>query len=148
MGMLAPDITTPVRLQLSEAEAKREALGRTLGVVGAVTGVVGAVMVLTANPAIKAALSKGGAVDLTVQPAEAKREALGKSLALIGTAVGVTGSVMTMTANPKLWNKVPLFLRNRPSVVAGVAGVVLAGAVYYLIRAQNQSMMGSRYQAA
>ena len=146
MSWLTPDISTPVRLQLSPEEVKREALGRTMGLVGAVVGVVGAVMIVTANPALKAALTRGAAIDLVVQPAAAKRD-MGKALALIGTAVGVTGSVMTLTSNPKLWNKVPAAIRARPNLAAGVAGLALAGAVY-LIKAQNQSFVGSRYQKA
>lgn len=148
MGFLAPDITSPVKLALSATEAKREAIGRTMGLAGTLVGLVGAVMVLTSNPALRAALGRGGDVDMTVSPAQAKREALGKSLALIGMAVGLSGTALTVTADPKTMARLPAFVQQHPTAVAAGIGVLLAGGAVLLIRAQNQSFVGKRYQAA
>jgi hypothetical protein len=145
MSFFSPDITTPVKLNLTADEAQREALGRTLGLVGTGVGLAGAVMVLMSNPAVKAALAKGAAVDLTVSPEQAKREALGKSLALFGLAVGMTGTTLSMTANPKVWGKMPEMLRSRPMLVTGVLGAALVAGAILMTKAQNKGLVGTRY---
>jgi hypothetical protein len=145
MSFFSPDITGPVKLNLTADEAQREALGRTLGLVGTGVGLAGAVMVLLANPAVKAALAKGKAVDLTITPEQAKREALGKSLALFGLAVGMTGTTLSMTANPKVWGKMPEVLRSRPMLVTGVLGAALLAGAVLMTKAQNRGLVGTRY---
>lgn len=145
MSFFSPDITTPVKLNLTADEAQREALGRTLGLVGTGVGLVGAVMVLLSNPAVKAALAKGKPVDLTVSPEQAKREALGKSLALFGLAVGMTGTTLSMTANPKVWSKMPEALRSRPMLVTGALGTALLAGAILMTKAQNKALVGTRY---
>jgi hypothetical protein len=145
MSFFSPDITAPVKLNLTADEAQREALGRTLGLVGTGVGLAGAIMVLMSNPAVKAALAKGKAVDLTVSPEQAKREALGKSLALFGLAVGMTGTTLSMTANPKVWGKMPEFLRARPMLVTGVLGTALVAGAVLMVKAQNKAFLGTRY---
>lgn len=148
MGFLVPDITEPVRLTLSIDQAKREALGRTMGIAGTITGLVGAAMVLTANPAVAAALKKGTGINLVVAPETAKREALGKALAMIGTAVGLSGTALTMTADPKIVNRMPGFMQRNPGITAAAVGVGLTALAFYLIRAQQNSLLTSRYQKA
>lgn len=51
---LLPDIPQRgVALRMSPAEARTEAIGKALGLVGTTMGAIGTVMALTANPAVK-----------------------------------------------------------------------------------------------
>lgn len=51
---LVPDITSTVQLKMSPEEAKREAIGKTLSLLGTTIGITGTIMALSVNPAIKA----------------------------------------------------------------------------------------------
>jgi len=140
MGLLVPDITKPVRLQLTVSEAKQEALGRTLGLVGAGVGLVGAVMVLSASPAVRAAISSGAGVNLTVPAAQAKREMLGKALAAIGTSVGLFGTVLATMANPKIKAKLPAAVMRNQKMIVGASAVVLAGVAVWMVASGKSSL--------
>lgn len=48
-------MTTPAAYRLTDSETKREALGRGFALVGSLVGVVGTAMLLSVNPAVKAA---------------------------------------------------------------------------------------------
>ncbi len=146
MSWLIPDITKPVKLKLTADDAKREAFGRTLSLTGAGVGILGGLIILSANPAVRAALKKGGPISLTLTAKQAQQDALGKSLALIGTVVGVGGSVMVMSTNPKmkpqfakLYSSLPAALRENQRTFAlafmGALGLTAA----YMIRAQNRA---------
>lgn len=51
---LLPDVPAKgVSLRLTPAEARAEAIGKALGLVGTTMGAIGTVMALTANPAVK-----------------------------------------------------------------------------------------------
>ena len=146
MGFLVPDITKPVKLQLSPADAQREALGRTLSLTGAITGVVGGLMVLSANPAFRAAVSRQTGIDMTLSPAQAKQDALGKALAVIGMSVGLTGSVLTMSSNPKVksklggfYSKVPASIRDNKAIVGSVLAAGALGLAWFMISAQKKA---------
>lgn len=147
MGFLTPDVTAPVRLSLTADQAKREALGRTLGLAGTVTGLVGAVMILSSNPAVSAALTRGTSVDLLVQPEAVKREAVGKALAIIGTMIGLYGTSLAMTSDPKISAKLPGFVQRNPSTTSAVTALLLGAAAIALIKAQNKRFLTARYQA-
>jgi len=145
MSFLTPDITAPVTLKLSADEAKQEALGRTLGLTGALVGLVGAGMALQANPAVRAAVKSGTGVSMTIPAAQAKQEALGKSLALIGMGVGIVGSVIATASNPKIKAKLPAFVQNNQrNLFLGLAGV-LAIATVWMISSQNKALMTTRF---
>ena len=152
MGWLIPEFTKPVTLKLSADDAKREALGRILSLSGAGVGLIGGVMVITANPAARSMFSKAQASTLTMSAQQARKDALGKALALIGTAVGVTGSVLVMTSNPKMKAKfdaqfasLPAALRdNKRALALGALGILAAGTVY-MIKAQNKALLTERY---
>lgn len=147
MGLLIPDITKPIRLKASADDVKREALGRTLSLAGMSVGILGGLMVLTANPAIAAAAKKKTGVNLTMSVPQAKRDALGKVLAVIGTAVGAGGTLLVMSANPKMkaqfgstWDKLPAGLRNnKKNVTLAFTALVALGAVY-LVRSQKKAI--------
>lgn len=146
MGFLVPDITKPVQLKLSADDTKREALGRTLGLTGATIGLIGGLMVLGANPAIRAAVTNKKGINLTLSVAQAKQDALGKALAIIGMSVGMTGSVLTMSTNPatkaKLgaqFAKLPESVRNNKAVIGGALALAAAGLAYYMISNQNKA---------
>ncbi len=51
---LIPEITSEVTLKMSPEEAKTEAVGKALGLIGTTIGVVGTFMALSVNPAVKA----------------------------------------------------------------------------------------------
>ncbi len=147
MGLLIPDITKPVRLQLSADDAKREALGRTLGLTGAAVGLVGGIMVLSANPAFRAAVSQKASVNLTLSAKQARQDALGKALAIIGMSVGMTGSVLTMSSNPKMkakfgaqFNALPASVRENKAVIGGARAAGAIALALYMIRNQNQAL--------
>ncbi len=146
MGFLTPDITKPVTLKLSAADAQREALGRTLGMAGAITGVVGGVMILSANPAVRAAVQRQSGISTTLSVAQAKQDALGKALAIIGMSVGLTGSVLTMSANPAMksklggvYSKLPVSMRDNKAVIGGVLAAAAIGLAWYMISAQKKA---------
>jgi hypothetical protein len=150
MAWLIPDITRPVTLKLTAADAKREALGRTLGLAGAGVGILGGLMILSANPAVQAALmrTKTTPMTLTLTPAQAKRDALGKALAIVGMTTGVVGSALVMTTDPTtkskltgVYQRLPASVQAHKSWMAyGLAAAAVA-ATWYLIRNQNQSLM-------
>ena len=147
MGLLAPDFTGPVTIKLSTDDVKREALGRTLGVAGAIAGITGAVMYLSSSPAVKAALQRKEATSLTLSAAEAKRDATGKSLALIGTGVGVLGTMIAMSGNPKMREKMPFLGRiTEPMILSAIIGAVGIG-ILVMIRNQNKALLQQRYAA-
>ena len=50
---LIPEIPNNVVLRLTPVEARREAIGKAMGLIGTTMGVVGTVMALTANPAVQ-----------------------------------------------------------------------------------------------
>ena len=50
---LIPDFEKDVRLKMTPDQAKTEAAGRTLALIGSVIGMVGGVMVLSVNPAFR-----------------------------------------------------------------------------------------------
>lgn len=50
---LIPDFKSGVTLRMSPNEARIEAIGKALGLVGTTMGAIGTVMALTANPAVK-----------------------------------------------------------------------------------------------
>jgi len=50
---LIPEYQSDVQLRLTPEEAKKEAAGRALTLMGSVIGMVGGVMVLSVNPAFK-----------------------------------------------------------------------------------------------
>jgi len=50
---LIPDFQGDVQLRMTAQEAKREAAGRALALIGGVVSAVGGIMVLTVNPAFK-----------------------------------------------------------------------------------------------
>lgn len=53
MGLI-PDIpANGVTLKLTQAEAKREAIGKALGLVGTLIGVTGTLIAMSVNPAVK-----------------------------------------------------------------------------------------------
>jgi hypothetical protein len=147
MGLFVPDITKPIRLQVSADDVKREALGRTMSILGMSVGVLGGLMVLSANPAIAAAAKQKTGVSLTMSVASAKRDALGKVLAVIGSAVGAGGTVLVMSANPKMkaqfgstWDRLPAGLRGNKQLVTGAfIGLVVLGAAY-LVRSQKNAI--------
>lgn len=150
MSFLIPDITKPIKLKLTAEDAQREALGRVLSLTGAGVGILGGAIVLTANPAVRAKLSKGGPVSLTLSVEQAKQDALGKSLALIGTAVGMGGSLLVMSANPKtkpqfakLLSALPPAIRNNPKMLATVFGLSISAFAWYMIRAQNRAYVSA-----
>ncbi len=152
MSWLVPEFTKSVTLKLSAADAKREAIGRLLSLTGAATGLLGGVMVLRANPAIKSLLGQSKAVTLTMTPAQANQDAAGKAIALIGTAVGVTGSVMVMASNPRVKalldariQALPAGLRDNRKLLTLAALGLLAGGTIYLIRSQNKALLTERY---
>jgi hypothetical protein len=147
VGFLIPNITKPVQLKLSADDVKREALGRTLGITGATVGLIGGLMVLGANPAIRAAIKRKSSVSLTMSAAQAKQDALGKVLAIIGMSVGMTGSVLTMSASPatkaKLsshFSQLPASVRNNKMVIGGALALSATGLAYYMIRNQNKAL--------
>ncbi len=147
MGFLIPDIKRPVQLKLSADDVKREALGRTLGLAGASVGLIGGLMVLSANPAIRAAIARKSSVSLTMSVAQAKQDALGKVLAIIGMSVGMTGTVLTMSSNPatkaKLasqFNQLPASVRENKAIIGGALALAAAGLAYYMIRNQNKAL--------
>ena len=145
MGRLSPDCDKPVTLKLAADDVKREAIGRTLGVIGAFTGIAGAAMFLSANPALKAALKQKGAVSLTLTADEAKRDATGKSLALIGTGVGALGALIAMSGNPKVRAQMPYIARiTDPEILSTVIGVVGIG-LLLMVQKQNDAMLEQRY---
>ncbi len=146
MGFLVPDITKPVTLKLTADDAKREALGRTLGLAGAAVGLIGGVMVLSANPAVRAAVTRKTGVDMTLSVAQAKQDALGKALAILGMSVGLTGTVLTMTANPKITNRVsgvvsklPASVRDNKALLGSVLTVGALGLAWFMISAQKKA---------
>lgn len=51
---LIPTYTQDVVLKLSPEEARREAIGKALGLVGTLIGVTGTLIALSVNPAVKA----------------------------------------------------------------------------------------------
>lgn len=50
---LIPDFSKGVTLRMTPNEARIEAIGKALGLVGTTMGAIGTVMALTANPAVK-----------------------------------------------------------------------------------------------
>jgi|SRR5690606_588400 len=54
---LIPDIDKDVTLRMTPEEAKKEAVGKALGLVGAVIGATGTIMALSVNPAFKSQTS-------------------------------------------------------------------------------------------
>jgi hypothetical protein len=50
---LIPDFKKGVALRMTPNEARIEAIGKALGLVGATMGTIGTVIALTANPAVK-----------------------------------------------------------------------------------------------
>lgn len=48
-------VATNPQYQLSDAETKREALGRSVAMVGSIIGLIGTGMLLSVNPAVKTA---------------------------------------------------------------------------------------------
>lgn len=50
---LIPEFKDDVRLRMTPEQAKTEATGRTLALIGSVVGMVGGVMVLSVNPAFR-----------------------------------------------------------------------------------------------
>src|SRR5271157_1731446 len=131
MGFLIPDITQPVTLSLTADQAKQEAFGRSLGLGGALVGIIGAGLALQANPAIRAAVSNSESVSLMLTVAQAKQEALGKALALIGMSAGIMGSVIATTANPKIVNKMPAFVQNNQKMLFyGLAGALVIATAF------------------
>lgn len=150
MSFLIPDITKPITLKLSAADAQREALGRVLSLTGAGVGILGGAIVLTANPAVRAKLKKGGPISMTLSVEQAKQDALGKSLALIGTAVGMGGSLLVMSANPKTkpqfakaMNALPASIRENTRALTMLFGVGVGALAWYMIRAQNRAYASS-----
>ncbi len=146
MGFLVPDIKKPVQLKLSADDAKREALGRTLSLGGATVGIIGGLMVLSANPALRAAVQRKAGINMTLSVAQAKQDALGKALAIIGMSVGMTGSVLTMSTNPATkakfgaqFAKLPASVRENKAVIGGALALAAAGLAYYMIRNQNKA---------
>lgn len=145
MGFLIPEITKPVRIELTADEAKREAIGRVLAMTGAGFGILGGLMLLAANPAIRAAVANKKGIAVTMQPQQAKQYALGKSIAVIGTAVATGGSLMVMSSSPQMkaqfaqnWQRVPASIReNKKVVTLGFLGLIVAGAAY-LVNQQKQ----------
>ncbi len=51
---LIPDISSTVQLKMTPDEAKREAIGKALSLLGTTIGITGTIMALSVNPAIKA----------------------------------------------------------------------------------------------
>lgn len=51
---LIPDIKSTVQLKMTPEEAKREAIGKALSLLGTTIGITGTIMALSVNPAIKA----------------------------------------------------------------------------------------------
>ena len=147
MGFLVPDITKPVQLKLSADDTKREALGRTLSLAGATVGIIGGLMVLAANPAIRAAVQRKSGISMTLSPQQAKQDALGKALAIIGMSVGLTGTVLTMSTNPatkaKLasqFNQLPASVRDNKALIGTLLAGGAIGLAYYMIRNQNKAL--------
>jgi hypothetical protein len=152
VGWLIPEFTKSVTLNLSAEDARREAIGRVLGLSGAATGLIGGLMILKANPAVKQLLGQTKSVSLTMTAAEAKQDATGKAVALIGTAVGVTGSVMVMTSNPKVKalldakiKALPAGLRDNRKLLTFAALGLLAGGTLYMLKSQAKTLM-ARYK--
>lgn len=50
---LIPEIKGDVQLKMSSDEARREAIGKALSLTGATIGIVGTIMALSVNPAVK-----------------------------------------------------------------------------------------------
>lgn len=147
MGLLVPEITKSVTLNMSADDVKREAWGRTLSMTGAAIGIAGGLMILSSNPAVAAAFQKTEGVTLSMSPAAAKRNALGKALGLIGMGVGIYGSVLNMTSNPKIkaklggvYEKLPSAVKNNQRLVAGALALAVAGGVAWMIRTQNKAL--------
>ena len=51
---LIPDIASTVQLKMTPEEAKKEAIGKALSLLGTTIGITGTIMALSVNPAIKA----------------------------------------------------------------------------------------------
>lgn len=154
MGFLVPDITKPLVLRLTPEDARMEALGRTLGLAGATAGIIGGVMILTANPAFKAVVSKGTGLSMTLLPGQIKQEAWGKVLATLGMGVGLAGTVLTMTAQPDVksklgavYAKMPNALKANRKMMFGIAAVGILGLTAWMLRSQNAALF-KRYSAA
>jgi uncharacterized membrane protein len=140
MAILVPEFKGPVTLAVSAEDARREALGRTLGLVGAGIGVTGAMLYLSANPALKAALRRQAGFSMTLTAEEARRDALGKVLALVGTGVGIVGSAMAFAANPESRKRMPfLAALAKPQNVA-VLSVAVGAGIYWMIQQQNKAL--------
>lgn len=140
MAFLVPEFKGPVTLAVSADDAKREALGRTLGLTGAGIGVAGALLYLSANPALKAALQRKSGFSMTLTAEEARRDALGKTLALVGTGVGVIGSALAFAANPDSRKRMPfLNALAKPQNVA-ILSVAVAAGIYWMIQQQNRAL--------
>jgi hypothetical protein len=140
MAFLVPEFKGPVTLAVSADDARREALGRTLGLAGAGIGVAGALLYLSANPALKAALQRKSGFSLTLTADEARRDALGKTMALVGTGVGIIGSAMAFAANPASRKQMPfLAALEKPANVALLSAAV-GGLVWYMIQQQNRAL--------
>lgn len=155
MGWLIPDFTGSVTLKLSPEDARREAIGRLLSLGGAGLGLVGGLMVLQANPAVKSLLGQSQSVSLTMTANQARQDAMGKALALIGTSVAATGSVMVVTSNPKVKElldakiqMLPPALRNNRKLLTTLALGLVAGGTFFLLRSQNKALMTERYAKA
>jgi hypothetical protein len=145
MGWLTPEITAPVTLKLTPDDVRREAIGRLLSLSGAGVGMIGGVLILTANPAFRGAVAEGKGQVVTLSVADAKKSALGKSLALIGTGIGVAGSLLVMSSNPKskakfasAYEALPPGLKTHKNVLMALGGAAVIGGIAYMLKIQNQ----------
>jgi hypothetical protein len=144
MGWLTPDITAPVTLKLTADDVRREAIGRILSLSGTGVGIIGGVLILMANPALKGAIAAGQGQTITLSVADAKKSALGKSLALIGTGIGVAGSLLVMSSNPKskakfasAYDALPAGLKTHKNVLMALGGAAVVGGIAYMLKLQN-----------
>lgn len=145
MGWLTPEITSPVTLKLTADDVRREAIGRIMSVSGASIGLIGGILILAANPALRGAVAEGKGQTITLSVADAKKSALGKSLALIGTGIGVAGSLVVMSTNPKskakfagVYDALPAGLKTHKTIMMALGGAAVFGGIAYMLKLQNQ----------
>lgn len=84
---MAATAANPEVRKLTDAEAKREAMGRTFALVGSVVGAAGTVMLLSVNPAVQGAAGSA----FKRLPASVQNHKLLIGLAVSGLALGLVG---------------------------------------------------------
>ncbi len=94
--MAAATVNPEVR-KLTDAESKREAMGRTFALVGSLVGAAGTVMLLSVNPKVQSAA--GGAFKRL--PASVQNHKLLIGLAVGGLALGLVGLYIVKKSNGK-----------------------------------------------